>query len=252
MLCREKLASEEPLAEARTYGDLGYRSFGTSGRYLTELLILLAQCGGAVAYLVFIGQNLHSVFQGHGFTMSSYIFMLVPVEIGLSWIGSLSALAPFSIFADVCNVLSMGIVVKEDIRLALEGGFSFGQRTTITSNIGGLPFAAGVAVFCFEGFGMTLALQNSMQDKSKFPRLLAQTFSGITLVYILFGFCGYMAFGEETRDIVTLNLPRNWSSLAVQVNIHTWRFYAYVFAGHGYSYHDLFFCFSLFSFPQLF
>lgn len=66
---------------------------------------------------------------------------------------------------------------------------------------------------------MTLALENSMQDRRKFPILLAQTFGGITLVYILFGFCGYMAFGEETRDIVTLNLPRNWSSLAVQVGL---------------------------------
>lgn len=184
---------------------------------MTELLILVALCGGSVAYLVFIGQNLNSVFQGHGLTFTSYIFMLVPVEIGLSWIGSLSALAPFSIFADVCNVLAMGIVVKEDIEQALGSGFSFKERTTITSNIGGLPFAAGMAVFCFEGIGMTLALENSMQDRAKFPRLLAQTFGGITVVYILFGFCGYMAFGEETRDIVTLNLPRTWSSLAVQV-----------------------------------
>ncbi|MED6176098.1 ADP/ATP carrier protein [Stylosanthes scabra] len=219
VMCRRKLASEEPLVEAITYGDLGYRSFGTSGRYMTELLILLAQCGGSVAYLVFIGQNLHSVFQSYGFTMNSFIFMLVPVEIGLSWIGSLSALAPFSIFADVCNILAIGIVVKEDIQQVLQGEFSFGQRTTITSNIGGLPFAAGMAVFCFEGFGMTLALENSMRDKSKFPRLLAQTFGGISFVYILFGFCGYMAFGEETRDIVTLNLPRDWSSLAVQVGL---------------------------------
>uniref|UniRef100_A0A0R0EQN0 Amino acid transporter transmembrane domain-containing protein n=1 Tax=Glycine max TaxID=3847 RepID=A0A0R0EQN0_SOYBN len=186
VMCREKLASEEPLGESNTYGDLGYRSFGTPGQ---------------------------------GLSMASYIFMLVPVEIGLSWIGSLSALAPFSIFADVCNVVAMGIVVKEDIQRAFGKGFSFGQRTMITSNIGGLPFAAGMAVFCFEGFGMTLALENSMQDRRKFPILLAQTFGGITLVYILFGFCGYMAFGEETRDIVTLNLPRNWSSLAVQVGL---------------------------------
>ncbi|KAJ1390679.1 Amino acid transporter, transmembrane domain [Sesbania bispinosa] len=219
VMCRDKLASEEPLVEAGTYGDLGYRSFGTSGRILTELIIVVAQCAGSVAYLVFIGQNLDSVFQSHVLSSTSYIFMLVPVEIGLSWIGSLSALAPFSIFADVCNILAMGIVVKEDVQQALEGEFSFGQRTTITSNIGGLPFAAGMAVFCFEGFGMTLALQNSMQDRTKFPILLAQTFSGITLVYILFGLCGYMAFGEETKDIVTLNLPRNWSSLAVQVGL---------------------------------
>ncbi|CAL0326687.1 unnamed protein product [Lupinus luteus] len=217
--CKEKLASEEPLLESKTYGDLGYRCFGTPGRYLTELLISVALCGGSVAYLVFIGQNLHSVFQSHELTITSYIFILAPVEIGLSWIRSLSALAPFSIFADVCNVLAMGIVVKEDIGQALVNGFSFEERTTITSNIGGLPFAAGMAVFCFEGIGMTLALENSMQDRAKFPRLLAQTFGGITFVYILFGFCGYMAFGEETRDIVTLNLHRNWSSIAVQVGL---------------------------------
>ncbi|XP_020210826.1 amino acid transporter ANT1 [Cajanus cajan] len=219
VLCREKLSSEEPLVEASTYGDLGYRSFGTPGRYVTEVIILVAQCAGSVAYFVFIGQNLYSVFQDQGLSMASYIFMLVPLETGLSWIGSLSALAPFSIFADVCNVLAMGIVVKEDIQKAVGEGFSFRQRTAITSNIGGLPFAAGMAVFCFEGFGMTLALENSMQERRKFPRLLAQTFGGITLVYILFGFCGYMAYGEETRDIVTLNLPRNWSSLAVQVGL---------------------------------
>lgn len=211
------MAVEEPLVESRSYGDLGYRCFGTLGRYLTEFVLVVAQCAGSVAYLIFIGQNLDSVFQRNGPSITTYIFMLVPVEIGLSWIGSLSSLAPFSIFADVCNILAMGIVVKEDARQALEGGLAFGERTAITSNIGGLPFAAGMAVFCFEGFGMTLALENSMQDKSKFPKLLAQTFSGITLVYILFGLCGYMAFGEETKDIVTLNLPRNWSSLTVQV-----------------------------------
>lgn len=204
--------------EARTYGDLGYKSFGSCGRYLTELLILVGQSGGAVAYLVFIGQNLQSIFQDHhGLTMTFYIILLVPIEIGLSWIRSLSALAPFSIFADICNVLAMGFVVKEDIQQVVGGEFSFGERTAITSNIGGLPFAGGMAIFCFEGFTMTLALENSMNDRAKFPRLLAQTFGGITLVYVLFGFFGYMAYGDQTRDIVTLNLPRNWSSIAVQV-----------------------------------
>ncbi|KAL2345341.1 hypothetical protein Fmac_006626 [Flemingia macrophylla] len=219
VMCREKMASEEPLAEQRTYGDLGYRSFGNLGRYVTEVIIVVAQCAGSIAYFVFIGQNLHSVFQCQGLSLAFFIFMLVPLEIGLSWIRRLSALAPFSIFADVCNVLAMGIVVKGDIQKAVEEGFSFRQRTAITSNIGGLPFAAGMAIFCFEGFGMTLALENSMQERHKFPRLLAQTFGGITLVYILFGFCGYMAYGEDTRDVVTLNLPRNWSSLTVQVGL---------------------------------
>ncbi|KAL6138249.1 hypothetical protein ACLB2K_063532 [Fragaria x ananassa] len=217
--CREKYASEEDSVVKKSYGDLGYECMGRKGRILTESFILIAQCGGSVAYLVFVGQNVSSMFNGHGISVNSCIFLLVPVEIGLSWIGSLNALAPFSIFAAVCNLLAMAIVVKEDIQQAVEGEFSFRDRTAITSNIGGLPFAGGVAVFCFEGFGMTLALEASMKDKTQFPKLLAQAFTGISIVYALFGFFGYMAYGDQTKEIISLNLPQNWSSIAVQIGL---------------------------------
>ncbi|EEF38324.1 amino acid transporter ANT1 [Ricinus communis] len=219
--CRDKQASEELTPETKTYGDLGYECMGNTGRYLTEFLIFTSQCGGSVAYLVFIGQNLSSIFKstGHGLNFSSYIFLLVPIEIALSWINSLSALAPFSIFADVCNMLAMAIVVKEDVEKVISGEFKFSDRTAITSNIGGLPFAGGMAVFCFEGFGMTLALEASMTERGRFSSLLAKAFTGITLVYVLFGFSGYMAYGDQTKDIITLNLPHNWSTIAVQIGL---------------------------------
>ncbi|KAF5750622.1 aromatic and neutral transporter 1 family protein [Tripterygium wilfordii] len=217
--CKDKLATEELVEEHKTYGDLGYKCLGTPGRCLTEFLIFISQCGGAVAYLVFIGQNLESIFNGHGLTCAEYIFLLVPIEIALSWIGSLSALAPSSIFADICNVLAMAIVLKEDVQKVMGGGFSFKDRKAFTDKIGGLPFAGGMAVFCFEGFGMTLALERSMKKKGAFSTLLAKVFTGITLVYVLFGFCGYMAYGDETKDIITLNLPRSWSAIAVQIGL---------------------------------
>jgi proton-coupled amino acid transporter len=210
------LASEEESAEVKTYADLGYKCLGRTGGYLSEFLILISQCGGSVAYLVFVAQNLSSIFKGHGLTLASYIFLLVPIEIGLSWIGSLSALAPFSIFANICNVLAMSIVVKGDVQQVVGSGFSFRDRTAITS-LAALPFAGGIAVFGFEGFGMTLALEASMKDKCTFPKLLAKAFTGITLLYFLFGFFGYMAYGEQTKDIITLNLPHNWWTIAVQV-----------------------------------
>ncbi|OMO51890.1 Amino acid transporter, transmembrane [Corchorus capsularis] len=217
--CRDKLASEKESPGTTTYGDLGNRCMGKFGRYLTEFLIFISQCGGSVAYLVFIGQNLASIFKGHGLNNASYIFLLAPIEIGLSWIGSLSAFAPFSIFADICNVIAMGFVVKEDIQQAISGDFSFGDRKAITDNIGGLPFAGGMAVFCFEGFGMTLALEASMKEPRTFPKVLAMAFTWITLVYVSFGIFGYMAYGDETKDIITLNLPNDWTAIAVQIGL---------------------------------
>ncbi|MBA0706681.1 hypothetical protein Golax_018777 [Gossypium laxum] len=217
--CRDKSASENKLQGTITYGDLGYICIGKPGRYLTEFLIFIAQCGGSVAYLVFIGQNLVSVFKGQTFSVASYIFLLVPIEIALSWIGSLSAFAPFSIFADICNVLAMGFVVKEDIERAIGGGFSFRDRKAIADNLGGLPFAGGMAVFCFEGFGMTLALEQSMKERNTFPKVLGMAFTWITLMYVLFGSFGYLAYGDETKDIITLNLPNNWTATAVQIGL---------------------------------
>ena len=152
---------------------------GRSGRAVSEALIFLSQCGGSVAYLVFVAQNLTSVASSGGARRVSpavILAALVPAEIALSWIGTLRGLAPFSVFADVCNVAAMAVVVKQDV---VGSGFSFRDRTAVTPHAGGLPFAAGMAVFCFEGFGMTLALEGSMRDKGRFPRLLAQAFAGV-------------------------------------------------------------------------
>uniref|UniRef100_J3MJK9 Amino acid transporter transmembrane domain-containing protein n=1 Tax=Oryza brachyantha TaxID=4533 RepID=J3MJK9_ORYBR len=216
--CRDKLEeekSEEACHGHYTYGDLGEKCFGTIGRCLTEILILVSQAGGSVAYLIFIGQNLHSVFS-HFMSPAAFIFaILLPVQIALSFIRSLSSLSPFSIFADVCNVLAMAIVIKDDLQLF---DHPFANRSAF-NGLWSIPFTFGVAVFCFEGFSMTLALESSMAERRKFRWVLSQAVVGIIIVYACFGVCGYLAYGEATKDIITLNLPNSWSSAAVKVGL---------------------------------
>lgn len=216
--CSDKLEeeeTEEPCHGHYTYGDLGQKCFGTIGRCLTEILILVAQAGGSVAYLIFIGQNLHSVFS-QLMAPAGFIFaILLPVQIALSFIRSLSSLSPFSIFADACNVLAMAIVIKEDLQLF---DHPFANRSAF-NGVWAIPFTFGVAVFCFEGFSMTLALEASMAEKRKFRWVLSQAVVGIIVVYAFFGVCGYLAYGEATKDIITLNLPNSWSSAAVKVGL---------------------------------
>ena len=215
--CRDKLEEDEPEECCQghyTYGDLGERCFGTIGRCLTEILILVSQAGGSVAYLIFIGQNLHSIFS-QLMSPAGFIFaILLPVQIALSFIRSLPSLSPFSIFADVCNVLAMAIVIKEDLQLF---DHPFASRTAF-NGLWAVPFTFGVAVFCFEGFSMTLALEASMAERRKFRRVLSQALAAIITVYVCFGVCGYLAYGDATKDIITLNLPNNWTSVAVKVS----------------------------------
>lgn len=216
--CREKFKSEDEEEEeesVKTYGDLGYKCMGRTGRCITEFLILASQCGGSVAYLVFIGQNLSSIFKIHSLTYDSYIFLLIPIEIALSCVRTLSALAPFSIFADVCNAAAMVIVLKSDIRKLVAGRETKGKAFSLE----GLLFAAGMGVFCFEGLAMTLAIERSMRERKKFPRVLTLAIFGLMVLYIIFGLFGYMAYGDRTMDIITLNLPHDWTATVVKIGL---------------------------------
>ncbi|KAL5984730.1 hypothetical protein ACLOJK_041352 [Asimina triloba] len=195
----------EESTQIQTYDDLGGRAFEAAGCFAIEF------CGGAVAYLVFIGQNLSSIFKSHSLPFSTFIFLLVRVEIALSLIRSLSALAPFSALADLCNVLAMAVVVKADLQV-----FDGTSRRKAVTSLGGMAFAGGVAVFCFEGFSMTLALEGSMRERRRFRKVLALSFLAITSLYLCFGAAGYLAYGDKTRDIITLNLPSDWSAIAVK------------------------------------
>lgn len=167
-----------------------------------------------MAYLVFIGQNLASIFTGSTEKNKFFIYILVPAEIALAWFRTLTSLAPFSVLADVCNLLAMAIVIRDDFN-------SFQGLENVDAFTGwqALPFVAGVAVFCFEGFSMTLSLEASMREPQKFGRVLAYAFSIITMFYVGFGLIGYLAYGNETQDIITLNLPNDWSTVAVKVGL---------------------------------
>ncbi|KAH7306339.1 hypothetical protein KP509_22G007200 [Ceratopteris richardii] len=108
----------------------------------------------------------------------------------------------------------MGVVIKDDLGSlqGVDGAVAF-------KNWSGIPFALGIAVFSYEGFGMTLALEASMKKPHLFPRVLAQAFVLITLLYIAFGLIGYLAFGDGTKDIITLNLPNDWSTIVVKAGL---------------------------------
>lgn len=217
--CRNRIKQDgtDKTTNIQSYGDLGAKAFGNTGRWITEILVLISQAGGAIAYLIFIGQNLSSLFINHySVSPSVFIFLLLlPLEIVLSFIRSLSTLAPFSAFADACNILAMAMVIKQDFQLIT----SSNETRHAFNGALGLPFAAGMAVFCFEGFSMTLALEASMAERKNFRSVLSLAFFGITFGYICFGIFGYLAYGDDTLDIITLNLSDNWLTTAVKLGL---------------------------------
>ncbi|KAF8034838.1 hypothetical protein BT93_C0996 [Corymbia citriodora subsp. variegata] len=230
VLTRRKLESFDGFSKIASFGDLGFAVCGSIGRVAVDIMMVLSQAGFCVSYLIFIGNTIANLFNSAparsvGAYMSTkiwgisaksfYIWGCLPFQLGLNSIKTLTHLAPLSIFADIVDLGAMGVVMVD------EGGIIWRNGANIQA-FGGLSvffYGMGVAVYAFEGIGMALHLESEMKDKSKFGKILAIAMAFIALMYGGFGLLGYLAFGENTRDIITANMGKGLISTLVQLGL---------------------------------
>jgi len=197
---RELATTQEHLLD---YGDLAYGAFGKPGWWVVQVSIVLSQVGFCCAYLIFIKENLISIIPSMTAT-KALVGCLIPL-MALVNIRDLSELGVFSLMADFANILAYCEVFFFDFSNIEAHG-----ATGKASNLVGVPFALGIAIYCYEGAGMVLSLEASMppEHRKSFPKIFASALFVITGLYIFFGASGYISFGDETEEIITLNLPQ--------------------------------------------
>ncbi|KAK0582778.1 hypothetical protein LWI29_029442 [Acer saccharum] len=207
------------LSKINSFGDVGFRVCGSVGRIVVDIMIILAQAGFCVGYLIFIANTMVNFFDESTILGLSakgfFIWVCFPFQLGLSSIATLTHLAPLSIFADVIDLGAMGVVMVEDVIV-------FMTQMPEVRAFGGMSvffYGMGVAVYAFEGIGMVLPLEAEAKDKDRFGNVLAWCMVFIALMYGSFGAFGYFAFGEETKDIITANFGAGVVSVLVQLGL---------------------------------
>ncbi|CAM9590751.1 unnamed protein product, partial [Hapterophycus canaliculatus] len=81
-----------------------------------------------------------------------------------------------------------------------------------------LPFVFGVGVYCFEGMGMVIPIEEAMINPHHFTRIMSVVMVIYTTLCVLSGGLGYMAFGDETEDIILLNIGSTVSTMIVKLS----------------------------------
>lgn len=62
----------------------------------------------------------------------------------------------------------------------------------------------GVGVYCFEGIGMVMPIEEAMANRERFPPILSLVMIIYTTLCVLSGALGYMAFGDDTEVVFSL------------------------------------------------
>ncbi|XP_058457178.1 proton-coupled amino acid transporter-like protein pathetic isoform X2 [Malaya genurostris] len=164
--------------------------------------------GTCAVYTVIIATNFQQVIEhylGSEVNLRLMIALLLLPLILLSWIPNLKYLAPVSMVANVFMCVGLGItfyyLVTDMPPLA--------ERPLFVSLMNWPSFFA-IVIFAMEAIGVVMPLENQMKTPQNFIGIcgvLNQGMGGVTLIYILLGFLGYVRYGDQALGSITLNLP---------------------------------------------
>ncbi|KAI6655102.1 Proton-coupled amino acid transporter 1-like [Oopsacas minuta] len=186
------------------FREVGQYAFGSIGLLMVEVAIVLSQVGFCCAYLIFITEAIGEYFPQ--FPKLCYlVIILIPLFFLVS-IQNLNSLGLFSIFANLITLTAYTIVLASEVDHLLYNEPSNNHQTMF--NLTSFPFFFSVSIYCYEGAGLIFSLESSPHKSIRhhFRPIFITSMAIITIIYIVFGACGYLAYGELTEEIITSNL----------------------------------------------
>ncbi|XP_072039346.1 proton-coupled amino acid transporter 1-like [Amphiura filiformis] len=198
------------------------RRRATVGSYVVDFFLVLTQTGFCCVYFLYMADNIHQIyFLYYGNAAPSlqlFVLMLSPIVLLYTYIRYLDHLAPFSSAANVLSVIGLAII--------FEYMFYYLINEVSPQDIKDLPYATdfkgvcvffGTAIYAFEGIGTVLPLENKMKNRDKFRSVLFLGMGIACFIYLSMGLLGYLCFGKNLEDTITLNLPDTLLYIMVRV-----------------------------------
>ncbi|KAG6963248.1 hypothetical protein JG688_00008229 [Phytophthora aleatoria] len=197
-----------------TYGHVGFKAYGSWGRRMVQISIIMMQAGFCCTYVIFVAQNMAEVLEFCGYSVDTSLLILlqIAVYIPLSWIRYISYFSISNLIADVFILYGLAFILGNSFWLLATQGPA---KDVELFNQNDYPVFIGTSIFTFEGIGLVLPTQSSLNQarQKRFPRLLSWTVVGLLFFYSFFAGINYITFGSGIAPMVTSSLPRNgWSS----------------------------------------
>ncbi|CAH1389622.1 unnamed protein product [Nezara viridula] len=172
----------------------------------TNIFILLGQIGGICVYIVFIASNIKAAVYPHFDMDLRYFELLIFIPIvAINMVLNLKKLSVVSTLGNAILLTSVAVVLYYIFRepISMEGKHAFGPISNVPQFFGTVFFAS----CCIT---MVLPLQNEMKREDQLGgscgvlNVSAYLYGSL---YVAFGLCGYLKYGDAAAGSITLNLP---------------------------------------------
>ncbi|XP_048488650.1 proton-coupled amino acid transporter-like protein pathetic [Plutella xylostella] len=211
---RTSMSFPEVAEAALANGPEGLKKWANAFRLFILISLFFTYFGTCSVYTVIVAKNILQVVAHHmavkeeDLEIRIFIIALLIPLIVMAWVRNLKYLAPVSMVANVFMGIGLGITFYY---LVGTGEMDFNKVQAVTSPIEWPEFFS-LTIFAMEAIGVVMPLENAMKTPRSMLGLcgvLNKGMSGVTLVYILLGFLGYLRYGDHVQDSITLNLDIN-------------------------------------------
>jgi len=211
-----KTADDKFGKEKGSFQKLALNVLGNKGKYFVEGLLIVEQLGCCIGILIFTKDFLNHIFcafelnalcNNTGFNILFALSFTVPLSLinnmHYFYIPSLAANF-FIIFGLLSQMYFNSQVLHENPAI----------KSSFADQLGEFHFTNfslffGVALFSYEGVGVTFSIRDSMEKPQDLPRLLKHQLTILTVIYIIFSVISCLILGDSLEDIVFFSLPTN-------------------------------------------
>ena len=197
----------------QSYVGIAQSIFGTAGARWTYAASISASLGVCGSYLVFIAANLQSLWSTTSPSLSETTLILatLPVAIALSLVQDMKHFAFTSLLGNVSVILGMLVVLIYGFFYHSNSNDNHKQDSEDSSyvavgDIQDFSLALGTMGFLFLVHFLVMPIQSSMERPACFFSVAQWVFTSMALVCGVFGILGYVLFGNQTQQIVLLNV----------------------------------------------
>lgn len=210
-MCFVSLIATKDKVGVNGYGDLGLKLFGRKMKFMILLSIALSQIGFSAAYVVFTATNLKVFCENvlgvnrDAVGLAGYILFQALLFIPLAWTRNIAKLSGTTLVADVFILLGLIYVYYYPSYYIFKHGIA--SESMQMFNKSDWSLFVGTAIFTFEGIGLLIPIQESMEKPALFNKCLLGVMGVVTFLFISTALLCYSAFGSEVEVVVLLNFP---------------------------------------------
>ncbi|KAF8605185.1 hypothetical protein BDV93DRAFT_439599 [Ceratobasidium sp. AG-I] len=190
----------------RTYADIGQKAFGPKSNAFTSALFCLELFSLSVVLVVLFSDSMHAVaphFTSHEYKVLGLLILLPSIFLPLHLLSFASLLG---ILATVFIIVV--IFIDGFTKTQSPGSLWESAPTDLAPSWTALPVSFGLFMAGFAGHAVIPSLARDMSEPEHFDSMINWAFFVATLIYAIVGAGGYIMFGRDVSDEVSVDLMK--------------------------------------------